>query len=227
MDLFGAYASPVNLSEAELIELVAQGEGRGLEFKRGLPRDEKLARTLCAFANTRGGWLLVGINDNGSLHLCPRPREVLDDVRRVAAGFLLPPVPVQTTTVKCSTGTIVAVHVHVSLERPHCVIHCEREREVVVRVGSSNREAKGATLSALRSQPSSSRPRDPLEARILEWVKQRVELANDPGGDATPAAFGEASNIGKQRARRAFVRLERDGLLVAHGTAKNKFYGLP
>ncbi len=217
----------MNLSETELLELIAQGEGRNLEFKRGLPRDEKLARTLCAFANTRGGMLMVGVNDNGSLHLCPRPAEVMADIRRVADEFLEPPVPIEVTSVSCETGTIVAAQVNVSLERPHHVVHGSREREIVVRVGSSNREAKGATLTALHNHRSGTRPRDPLEAKILAWVAERGRLARDPGGDATPALFGESFNIGQQRARKAFVRLERDGYLVAHGTGKRKYYGLP
>lgn len=217
----------MNLSEPELLALIAQGEGRGLEFKRGLPRDEKLARTLCAFANTRGGWLLVGVNDNGSLHLCPRPREVMADIRRVASELLSPALSLEVTTVKCPSGTIVAAHVNVSLARPHCLLDGPRKAEIVVRVGSSNRTARGATLDALHAGRNQHGTCDALESRVLKWIEERARFGAMPGGDATPARFGQAQNIGVQRARKAFERLERNGLLVSHGMGTNKIYALP
>lgn len=214
----------MNLSEEDLRTLVEGGEGRELEFKRGLPRDERLARTLCAFANTRGGWLLVGVNDNRSVYGCPRPKEVMADIRRVAAQFLLPAVRVETTVVRCEPRAVVAARVNASMERPHCVLHGKRDKEIVVRVGSSNRVAEGSTLSALRTHGGSRRALDPLEAKILDWVERRSKQSTDPGGDATPTLFGKTFNIGVQRARKAFVRLERDGRLVAHGTGTRKIY---
>ena len=49
-----------------LAELIAQGEGKTLEFKRELPRFEQIAKTVIAFANTSGGRLLIGVDDDGA-----------------------------------------------------------------------------------------------------------------------------------------------------------------
>lgn len=38
----------MRIDPAELAASIAAGEGKSLEFKRGLPRDAKVARTLCA-----------------------------------------------------------------------------------------------------------------------------------------------------------------------------------
>lgn len=217
----------MNFSEAELLELIDDGEGRGLEFKRGLPRDERLARTLCAFANTRGGLLLVGVNDDGSLAGAPRPRETMAEIRRVGQEFLDPPIDIHTVIARCEDRSIVVARITVSPARPHRVLHSTEDDEIVVRVGSSNRVARGATLSALRTSGTGGRSRTSLEKQILGWVAERLRLCPTPGGDATPAGFGLASNIGAQRARRAFVRLERDGLLVAHGRGAKRIYSLP
>lgn len=59
--------SQARWTSERLREVIAAGEGRQVEFKRGLPRDEKTARTLVAFANTRGGLLIVGVGDRGEL----------------------------------------------------------------------------------------------------------------------------------------------------------------
>ena len=215
----------MNLSESDLRRLIAGGEGRGLEFKRGLPRDEKVARTLCAFANTRGGLLLVGVNDNRSLHGVPRPREVMARIRDVGSELLAPALVVATTSVRCGDVVVVVARVVASPRRPHAVRDDAGDEEIVVRVGASNRRATGAALQALLRGQGRRRSLDELEERILAWVDARQLASGVPGGDATPTAFGQAHNIGGQRARRAFVRLERDGLLVGHGFGKERVYG--
>ncbi|MFT7668381.1 MAG: hypothetical protein ACI8X5_001073 [Planctomycetota bacterium] len=216
----------MNLSPAEIIELIASGEGRCTEFKRGLPQDERIARTLCAFANTRGGILLVGVNDNGSLYGVPKPKEVMADLRRVAEDCLEPPLRIETTVVDFEGMAIVAAQVAVSIDRPHMVLHENQADEIVVRLGSSNRVAQGAVLDALRNGSSRARPRGSLEATILTWVEERALQSEAPGGDATPALFSRTKNIGVQRAMRAFVKLERDGLLVGHGEGRQRLYSL-
>lgn len=217
----------MNLSPEELLLLIAEGEGRSLEFKRGLPRDEKLARTLCAFANTRGGILLVGVLDKGGVHGTHRPKEVMADIRRIASEFLEPQLTVQTTVVKVDGQSVVAAQVAASPLRPHAVLLGEDDHEIVVRVGASNRIARGATLDALRRKHNGRSSRDPLEARILDWVDARAKSSIVPGGDATVPRFAAAHNIGLQRTRRMFTRLERDGLLLGHGRGKSRVYHRP
>ncbi|MCS7017532.1 MAG: ATP-binding protein [Cytophagales bacterium] len=47
----------------ELQQLIRGGESVTLEFKQTISHPEKIAKTLVAFANTRGGKLIIGIND--------------------------------------------------------------------------------------------------------------------------------------------------------------------
>lgn len=47
--------------------LIAQGEHQQLDFKFEISDARKIARTLSAFANTKGGRLLVGVKDNGRI----------------------------------------------------------------------------------------------------------------------------------------------------------------
>lgn len=216
----------MQIGPEELLELLQQREGRTLEFKQGLPRAEKAARTLCAFANTRGGTLLVGVTDKGEPYGVARAKEVMATLRTLAEEQLSPAISIQTTSVELDGKSIVVARVSASRWKPHAVLREEREPEVVVRVGASNRAATGATLTALRSTPRTGKPADPLERRVLEWIASRSTRARLPGGDATVARFAKANNVGLQRARRAFVKLERDGFLVAHGRGGARVYGL-
>jgi predicted HTH transcriptional regulator len=52
---------------SELKALIAQGEHQQLDFKFRIDDSKKIARTLCAFANTDGGRLLIGVKDNGKI----------------------------------------------------------------------------------------------------------------------------------------------------------------
>jgi len=48
-------------------QLISEGEGLHLDFKFEVSDAAKIARSLVAFANTEGGKLLIGVNDNGSI----------------------------------------------------------------------------------------------------------------------------------------------------------------
>jgi len=220
------YSACVQLDENELRTLIAQGEGRTIEFKQGLPRDEKTARSLCAFANTRGGSLIVGVTDKREAYGVPRPKEIMAKLREIASELLEPAIELQTTSLQLDDKNVVVAQVGSSRTKPHHVLRAGDEPEIVVRVGASNRVATGATLDSLRAAGHTSRPADPLDRRVLEWIAARGENADNPGGDATVARFSKAFNVGQQRSRRAFVRLERDGYLVAYGRGAARTYSL-
>jgi ATP-dependent DNA helicase RecG len=53
--------------KAELLEIIANGENSGIEFKRDDIRPEQLAKEIVAFANFQGGRIFLGVEDNGQL----------------------------------------------------------------------------------------------------------------------------------------------------------------
>jgi hypothetical protein len=147
-------------------------------------------------------------------------------LRDVCAQEIVPALAPQVRALQLDGQHVVCCAVAVSPARPHAVRSSEgggESEEIVVRVGSSNRRAGGATLAALRVP----RPRaglDPLQKRVLAWVEEHTHGAPQPGGTSV-RAFAKANNIGLQRARRAFVQLERAGRLVAHGRGADRRYG--
>ena len=217
----------VNLSEHDLLHCARRGEGTRMEFKRRLPRDERAARTLCAFANTRGGLLLVGITDRGRIHGVHHPELVQASLHRLGQQWLAPALSLEVQVVEVSGPKVVACSVPCSRERPHALLSPSGEREVLVRVGASNRIADGPTLAALRRGSRSARGLSPLEQEILDWVGEAARTSRHPGGSATVARFARAHNLGEGRARRAFVRLETAGLLLGHGAGRGRIFTRP
>ncbi len=55
------------ITDAELDTLRKQRESVNIEFKSKIDEPEKIAKTIYAFANTSGGHILIGINDDRSV----------------------------------------------------------------------------------------------------------------------------------------------------------------
>ena len=53
------------MKKEELLELIKTGEGLTLEFKENI--GSNLGREICAFANSRGGKVILGVKDDGGL----------------------------------------------------------------------------------------------------------------------------------------------------------------
>ena len=51
--------------KTELLEIIANGENSGVEFKRDDIRPEQLAKEVVAMANFQGGRILLGVEDDG------------------------------------------------------------------------------------------------------------------------------------------------------------------
>lgn len=221
------YAVAVKITEAELLRKIATGEDSHTEIRAELPDDDTLARTLCAFANTRGGVLIVGANQDRTLCGCSNPKDALTRIRLVAEEDLKPAVNLAMSSVRCKSEYLIVVQVGHSFDRPHSVPCSKRKRDIMVRVGTANHVAEGGTLNALRSHRTQEQPKDALEVKILEWVAHREQDSKEPSGSASPEIFCKAANIGLRRASKAFVSLECAGLLMGYGDRSHRFYALP
>lgn len=59
--------NPTKFDQDFVKKLIKQKEGKSLDFKNKITSKEKIAKTLVAFANTDGGYLLIGVSDRGEL----------------------------------------------------------------------------------------------------------------------------------------------------------------
>ena len=51
----------------ELLQIIANGENSGVEFKRDDACPEQLAKEIVALVNFQGGRILLGVEDNGAI----------------------------------------------------------------------------------------------------------------------------------------------------------------
>jgi len=127
--------------KTELLEIIANGENSGVEFKRDDIRPEQLAKEIVALANLRGGMVLLGVEDDGSISGIERAdleTWIMDTVfGRYVHPLLLPFYEVVTL----EEGKRVAViSLTAGTSKPYVLRHNGRE-DIYVRVGSTSRLA--------------------------------------------------------------------------------------
>jgi ATP-dependent DNA helicase RecG len=124
----------------EVYELIARGEGPTIEFKRGWPQrgdvTAEIGSELAAFANTQGGYLLMGVDDNGLVvgvtDDCRKLEERLMGISRICS----PPIALTVEEVAVEDKSILVAHVPEGKDKPH------RVRDICyVRVGSTVQHA--------------------------------------------------------------------------------------
>lgn len=114
--------------------LVSRGEGASLEFKRKATFPEKIIREMIAFANTRGGIVLIGIGDDGSLAGLKYPEDELH-VMKEALKKVRPSLHYKITIIPIGNSrTVIQYEIPESKFKPHYVLGENKIKESFVRV---------------------------------------------------------------------------------------------
>lgn len=126
---------------SELLELVANGESSFVEFKRDDVRPEQLAREIVALVNHRGGRVLLGVEDDGSITGLQRENAEEWVMDTVFTRFVHPWILPSYEEVDLGDGRRVGVvSVTQGITKPYVVRFQDRE-EIYVRLGSTSRRA--------------------------------------------------------------------------------------
>ncbi|HZB13284.1 MAG TPA: ATP-binding protein [Chryseolinea sp.] len=135
------FLSP-NLRQIQQLKfLISQGEGATLEFKRKATFPEKIIREMIAFANTKGGILLIGIGDDGSLAGLKYPEEELH-VMTEALKKVTPYLQHNITLVPIAQSrTVIQYEIPESKRKPHYLVDEGNIKASFVRVDDKSIKA--------------------------------------------------------------------------------------
>lgn len=101
-----------------LLKRILEGESDVLDFKKTISSVHKIAKTIVAFANTKGGSILIGVNDNKSL-AGVKSDEDSYMIETAAQFFCYPPVPLQMIEHQIGKLSIIEVIIPNSTDKPH------------------------------------------------------------------------------------------------------------
>jgi len=139
------------MRRTDLLELIHNGENSGVEFKRDTVENRALAKELVAFANLRGGRVLLGVDDDGHVVGITRPR-LEEWVMTTCRDKIRPElIPYFEVIKDVEPGKDIAV---VQVDRGWGVHHVwhDNHRSYYIRVGSQSREASPNELERLFQQ---------------------------------------------------------------------------
>ncbi|HEU4834685.1 MAG TPA: RNA-binding domain-containing protein [Pyrinomonadaceae bacterium] len=194
-------------SRTELLRLIRGGEDTYLELKVKLSNTEKIAQEIVALANTGGGLIVFGVNDQLRVEGVDDPERVQDDLVRICREEIQPPLVPFIDRIALDNGRrIVALDIE-SKRRPYRT----RDGRFYLRIGAEKREASREEISTLLEESRPLRYEDvPALGATMDDVDEAhlwSYLREFEGG-----AFEEATVVGYPTAD----VLERDLLLATN-----------
>ncbi len=138
-----------------LKRLVRQGEGAQLEFKRKARHPDKIAREVVAFANTEGGTLLVGVDDDQTIYGCKYPQEDAFALKKFFDEELSPAIDYELSFIPTSgSKAVLAFHIRAGKQKPYFLKpQAEGEsKSVYVRVADMSIRASRELVQILRRE---------------------------------------------------------------------------
>ncbi len=206
---------------------VKKGENDRLEFKVQVSAPYKVARTIAALANTRGGYLVTGIADDGDIVGVVEPEKEMQKLSEAAQLYCVPPVNLIFVQHIEDFLIVLAAKVEESNNKPHKTITKNGSEEVFIRIGNKTMPAAKIVVKVLRNEnmlddkqkdDSSNRKLDTKEQGLLDYLKKRETI--------TLKQFARLVNISERRARRMMVQMTLDGYIRLHTHNKEDFYSL-
>jgi ATP-dependent DNA helicase RecG len=132
-------------SRTELLRLIRGGEDTFLELKVKLSNPEKIAQEIVALANTGGGVMVFGVNDQLRIEGVDNPESVQEDLARICREDIEPPLVPFIDRLAFDNGRrIVALDIE-GKRKPYRT----HDGRFYLRIGADKREATREELSAL------------------------------------------------------------------------------
>ena len=201
----------------ELLDLVEEGENLTCEFKRKFSTAEKIAREMIAFANTKGGYLIIGVDDDKEIIGVESEKAEAELIYDVAKNFCEPPLNIHIDYVEVKGKEVLIVEIFESDNKPHRIQDYLTELDVnksvvTIRVNDKSVQASKEMIRILKAQTSQVNLKKysigSNEKAVFEFLEKYEKIS--------VKELGNYVNISERRASRTLVKLVRANLLFLH-----------
>jgi predicted HTH transcriptional regulator len=207
--------------------LIEQGEGFTIEFKRKVSTPEKIARALIAFANTKGGHILFGVDDDGSIVGVESEKSEAALILEAGTVFCEPEILPAIDIVPFHGKDVIVATVMESADKPHYFTgpangspeNSEGTR-VYIRVNDKTVMASKEVVKILRNERADA---PPVRIEFGENEKRLFRYL-DAHERITAKEFSNLVNISEHRASRILVGLVRAGVVRIHTLERTDFF---
>ena len=126
------------MEASDLLTMIALGEDSQHQFKSNVTRSDVLAQEMVAFSNNLGGYLIIGVNDDGSI--AGLNTEDMGRINQLVSNasteHLRPPIAPTTQNFNLPEGMVMLVQIPEGISKPYM----DKNLHVYVKSGSDKRK---------------------------------------------------------------------------------------
>jgi len=199
--------------------LIFEGEGVSLDFKKTISSCEKIARTMVSYANNKGGRLLIGVADDGTIKGVKAEDEERYMITRAAHIFSKPALEPLFEEVYVDDKLVLIVDIPESPLKPHYALAEDGKWWVYVRVKDKSILASKIVVDVLKRSSGDTGVMieySANERNLLQYLEKSNRI--------TVKEFCELLKLTRKRAQRILVDLILSGVIRIHTTEKEEYY---
>jgi predicted HTH transcriptional regulator len=200
-------------------KMIFEGEGVSLDFKKTITSCEKIARTMVAFANNRGGRLLIGVADDGTITGVKAEDEERYMITKAAQNFAKPAIEPVFEEIYVDDKTVLVVEIPDISPKPYYALADDGKWWVYVRVKDKSVLASKIVVDVLKRSSGN-------EGVLIEYSSKEKALLEylDKTTRITIKECCDLLKIGRRRAQRLLVDLILSGIIRINTSEKEEFY---
>lgn len=205
------------MKRKEILEFIEGGESLTVEFKQRFSSYQKIAKELIAFANTKGGVILFGVDDDKSIYGLESEKGEVELINETAKKYCEPPIEVNYYYFNIENREIVVAEVLESNNKPHRIQDYQKKldiniAEVYVRVNDKSIPASKEMIKLLQSESGdlalTNYTIGSNEKIVFDYLQNNERI--------TVNQLSDIANISRRRASRTLIKMVRANLLYIH-----------
>jgi predicted HTH transcriptional regulator len=203
-----------------ILQLIEKGESEILDFKKTISSASKIAKTLSAFANHKGGRLLVGVNDNKSI-AGVKSEDELYMLDLAAHFYCKPEIDIEMIEWEMGKKIVIEAIIPEGKNKPYYAKDEDGKWWAHIRVKDQSLLASKVVVDVLRRSSSS-------QGTLIKYTHHEESLLKylEKNDRILLKEVCKLLNISRWRAQKMLVNLVSAGILRSHTTEKTEFYTL-
>ncbi len=200
-------------------KLILEGENVSLDFKKTISSAEKIAKTLVAFANNRGGRLLIGVADDKTIKGVKSEEEEKYMINKAAHVFCRPALEPTFEEIIVDHKLVLIVHIAKSDIKPHYAMNEADEWWVYFRVKDKSILASKIIVDVLKESNKEIGQLiaySDYERKLLSFLAVH--------GRITLKEFSKLTRCSNKKAQKVIVSLILTGVLFPNTSEKEEYF---
>jgi predicted HTH transcriptional regulator len=200
-------------------KLILEGEGVTQDFKKRIASCEKIAKTMVSFANNKGGRLLVGISDDGTISGLKSEEEEKYMITRAAHFFCKPALEPVFEEIYIDDKVVLVVEIKKSEIKPHYALGEDKKWWVYIRINDKSVLASKIVIDVLKRENNE-------HGVFLEYSSKEKALLEylDKNERITSKEYSLMLNLSRRTTYRILINLVLSGVIRLHTTEKEEYY---